>query len=198
MMRLQRLVIPILLLESLAAFRVAGVTLDSPGHVLVEGTSVVARGGEPGEAWTIVDWRGHPMAVSGTFDGGGDTVLPKLPAGYYTLLDAASSNRLATVAIVPSPSGRVFDHGSFYGVDSAQSWLAGRDAFLCPWNGGDTYRTISDLIRLAGVPHVRDRLGWRDVEREPGRLNIGRYMSNANLLRKRGILVSGMFRGAPG
>jgi hypothetical protein len=112
-------------------------------------------------------------------------------------LDAASSNSLATLAVVPPSSARVMDVGSFYGVDSAQSWLAGKGAFRCPWNGGDTYRTLSDLVRLAGVPHVRDRLSWRAVEREPGRLELGHYGRNAELLHEHGILVSGMFHDAP-
>ena len=176
------------------------VTLDAPGHVAVEGRMVAASGGKPGSAWRLADWRGRPIAAPdarGTFSADGSATLPGLPAGYYVMLGDAASNRIATLAVVPEPSSRLLDRDSFYGVDSAQSWLAGKGAFHCPWNGGDTYRTVSDLIRLAGIPHVRDRLGWREVEREPGRLNLGRYGRNADLLRERGILVSDMFHDAP-
>ena len=187
----------VVLLASLSAVGAFGVTLDAPGHAVVEGVAAVASGGEPETEWRLIDWRCRPAGVSGTFDGDGKATLPPLPTGYYVMEDAASSNRLATMAVVPRSELRTLDHGSFYGVDSAQSWLAGKGTFRCPWNGENTYRTISDLILLAGVPHVRDRLGWRDVEREPGRLNLGRYMLNANLLHERGILVSGMFSDAP-
>lgn len=186
-----------LLSAAFAAKGASGVTLDAPGHVVEEMRAVVARGGEPGACWAIADWRGRPAGVSGAFDEYGNVTLPTLRAGYYFMVDAASSNRLATIAVVPRPKRRVLDHGSFYGVDSAQSWLAGKDTFSCPWNGGDTYRTISDLIRLAGVPHVRDRLCWGDVESTPGLLKPGHYMSNADMLHERGMLVSGMFHDAP-
>ncbi len=47
------------------------------------------------------------------------------------------------------------------------------------------------------MPHTRERLSWSEVEPEPGVLDYGRYMANADLLQKRGILVSGMFHNAP-
>ena len=55
------------------------------------------------------------------------------------------------------------DGDSFYGVDSAQSGISRKGTFYCPWNGGDTFRTVSDLIALAGVPRVRERTRWTDV-----------------------------------
>ena len=187
----------ILLAALSAAAGAVGVTLDAPGHVAVEGLAVTAREGAPGAAYQIVDWRGKTLdlpGAAGAFKADGTAALPPLPCGYYRLECEADGT---TLAVVPAPESRIMDHGSFYGVDSAQSWLAGKRSFHCPWNNGDTYRTISDLIQLAGVPHVRDRLGWGDVESAPGRLNLGRYMSNANLLHERGILVSGMFHDAP-
>ena len=172
-------------------------TLDAPGHVVVEGGAAIASGGVPGARWAIADWRGRPLGLSGAFGEDGNATLPSLPTGYYVVEDVISTNRLATFAVVPKPEKRAFAQDSFYGIDSAQSWLAGKGTFRCPWNGGDTYRTVSDLIGLVGVAHVRDRLSWRDVEREPGRMGLGRYMANASLLRERGIFVSDMFHDAP-
>ncbi len=172
------------------------ILLDAPGHVCVEGDHPVARGATPGEPLSITDWRGRPVKASAEWREDGAAVLPALPMGYYHL---RSGTNATTLAVVPDPASRVMDHGSFYGVDSAMSWLSGKDAFLCPWNGGDTFRTVSDLIRLAGVPHVRERLRIRDVYPEPGSLKYGQslYMRNADLLRERGILISGVFHDAP-
>ena len=207
----------------------AAVVLDAPGHVAVEGAPVAARGGEPGAAWRLVDWRGRDTGVAGVFGEDGTAALPPLKAGYYRMVagdevpergrpvrpdakenaDEPSALRqcLATLAVVAPPSlvtrhsSLVTDEqasaGSFYGVDSAQSWISRPGSFACPWNGGDTFRTVSDLIALAGLPHVRERLSWGGVEPEPGVVDYGHYMRNADLLHERGILVSGMFHDAP-
>lgn len=173
----------------------AAVVFDAPGHVCVEGTAPLARGASAGSVWTLCDWRGRTLATDIAAGADGVIKLEALPAGYYHL---RCGNEDATFAVVPRPESRVFDHSSFYGVDSAQSWISRKGAFLCAWNGGDTYRTVSDLIRLAGVPHVRERLGWREVNRGPDKPPVlGHYLHNARLLHERGILVSGMFHDAP-
>ncbi len=221
---------------ALAVASANAVTLDAPGHVAVEGTAVIARGGEPGTAWTLADWRGRPLEVSGVFGTNGTATLPPLPSGYYTLLGNSSTppllhsstppltncptnqltnecSRLATLAVVNGLTPRSGDlkarradltlnegcgsAASFYAVDSAQSWISRPGAFSCPWNDGDTFRTVSDLIALAGLPHVRDRLSWGGVNPKPGVFDFGHYMRNADMLKERGILLSGMFHDAP-
>ena len=200
----------------------AAVVLDVPGHVAVEGAAVIAHGGEPGAAWTLADWRGRPVKVFGVFDADGSATLPPLPCGYYTLLGHSSTPplthsstnqltteraRLATLAVVAPPSlvtrhsslvtNEPAQAGSFYAVDSAQSWVSRPGNFSCPWNDGDSFRTVSDLIALAGLPHVRDRLSWGGVNPNPGVFDYGHYMRNADMLQERGILLSGMFHDAP-
>ena len=69
--------------------------MDAPGHVAVEGATVTARGGEPGAAWTLADWRGRPTGVSGVFDEDGAVVLPPLPTGYYRMMDGRGTPPVA-------------------------------------------------------------------------------------------------------
>ena len=172
----------------------AAISLDATGHVYTDKETPFARGGAPGASWTLTDWRGNPVGESGTWRADGTTPLPKLPTGYYHLKSGADD---ATFAVVPVPESRTFDHNSFYGIDSAQSWVSRKGSFVCPWNGGDTYRTVSDLLWRSGLPHVRDRLSWSEVNRQPDSLDYSYYMYNADLLRARGILVSGMFHDCP-
>ncbi len=173
----------------------AAVVFDAPGHVCEEGTAPLARGASAGSVWTLSDWRGRALAAEIAASADGVIALAPLPAGYYHLRCGEED---ATLAVVPRQTQGPLDCGSFYGVDSAQSGISGRGAFLCPWNGGDTFRTVSDLIRLAGVPHVRERLSWRRVDRGPDSPPVlGHYLHNARLLHDRGILVSGMFHDAP-
>lgn len=188
---MKNILIPVL--ASCALTLQARITIDAPGHVYTEKEVPSARGGAAGQAWQLTDWRGRSLR-SGTWKADGTAVLPLLGCGYYHV---KSGTEDATFAVVPVPESRAFDHASFYGIDSAQSWVSSPGHFDCPWYGGDTYRLVSDLLWRTGLPHVRERLRWGDVNPQPDIWNYGRYMYNADMLRHRGILVSGMFHDAP-
>ena len=200
-----------------ASFPAAGrVVLDAPGHVAVEGAPVAAHGGVSGAGWALLDWRGRETGVAGEFDAHGEAVLPPLPTGYYAMVADGDGERrgtspagadilhktkiparIATLAVVPDPESRPFARDSFFGIDTAQSACAAKGQFDCPWNGGDGFRTVSDIVRLAGFAHVRDRLSWNRVTTEPGQLRHGDSMVNAEMLRERGVGVSGMVQNTP-
>ena len=181
----------------------ASVVLDAPGHVAPEGAAVVARGGEPGAAWRLEDWRGREVeGAVGSFDERGEATLPPLKAGYYRMVYGADDSKrttasLATLAVVsPLVTG---DPGSSFAADTAIAWISRPGAFLCPWNGGDTERTVADLVRLCGFRHVRDRLKWGNVQPSPDApLDFSHNLATATLFRERGVAVSGMFHDAPG
>jgi len=179
--------------ETPAPRQTKGIAFEAPGHAVAEGVPVVARGGDPGATWVLLDWRGRQTGIVGVFDSGGESRLPPLPAGYYRLGNAT----LAVVAPQRSAVGGAVSDTTFFALDSAQSWLAAKGQFKCPWNEGDTFRTVSDLIALAGIRHVRERMAWAGVHRDPDNPDYGKYMVNADLLRERGIHVSGLFADAP-
>jgi hypothetical protein len=219
----------------------ASVVLDAPGHAAPEGTAVMARGGEPGAQWRLVDWRGREIeGAAGAFDSEGNAALPPLPAGYYRMVDArstppdgsaasplseggndtgnsplrgggstpsvATNRTLATLAVV-SPlvtrhsslvTGELATASSSYAVDTASAWISRPGAFLCPWNDGDTERTVADLVRLCGFRHVRDRLKWQSAQPSPDvPPDFSRNLATAALFHERGAAVSGMFHDAP-
>lgn len=171
----------------------AKIVLEAPGHVYTDREVASAAGGSAGSPWALTDWRGE-IRATGTFAHSGQATFGKLPVGYYHV---KSGEEDATFAVVPVPESRVFDHESFYGVDSAQSWVSRLGSFTCPWYGNDTYRLVSDLLWRTGLPHVRERLSATEVNPEPGKYDYKYYMYNADMLRARGILVSGMFHDVP-
>ena len=226
----------------------AAVVFDAPGHAAPEGTVVVARGGEPGTQWRLVDWRGREVeGVAGAFDAGGNATLPPLPAGYYRMISArstppdgsaatplteegndtgnsplregggpegaggsissvATNRTLATLAVVPPlvtrhsalVTGELAAASSPYAVDTASTWISRPGAFLCPWNDGDTERTVADLVRLCGFRQVRDRLKWQSAQPSPDAPpDFSNNLATATLFHKRSIAVSGMFHDAP-
>ena len=217
----------------------AAVVLDAPGHAATEGEAVAARGGEPGAAWRLVDWRGREVdGAVGAFDERGEAVIPPLKAGYYRMVTTGSAGEpptprqsstaatggsggaggspaeprqaLATLAVVSPPLRpeatlrSQSDHlrgeaaSSAFAVDTAITWISCPGAFRCPWNGGDTERTVADLVRLCGFRHVRDRLLWRSAQPSPDAPpDFSRNLATATLAKERGAAVSGMFHDAP-
>ncbi len=183
----------------------APVVLDAPGHAAPEGTAVAAHGGEPGSAWRLVDWRGRDVeGAAGVFDERGEAPLPPLKAGYYRMVydaddDKRTTTSLATLAVVsPLVTGELATAGSPFAVDTASTWISRPGAFLCPWNGGDTERTVADLVRLCGFRHVRDRLKWGSAQPSPDAPpDFSRNLATAALFRERDAAVSGMFHDAP-
>ena len=173
---------------------VAAVFLDGPGHVFSVGDAPEAHGGKPGTSWTLLDWRGRPTGRTGFFDDCGEARLMPLPAGYYRL---ACDDSAPTLAVLPRQEGRILPSDSFYGVMSGQSVVSAPGRISCPWNGGDTFRTASDLLRLAGIPNVRDFTYWESIHPSPGVFDGGKYLYNAELLHARGIGVSGMLLHCP-
>ena len=174
---------------ALAQTAMAEIVFSSPGHVLAESETATVSGGTPLAPYELTDWLGNKV-TAGAWDAKGGIVLKNMRAGYYHVKTGGDD---ITFAVVPDMSNRTFDRNSFYGVDSAQSWVSRKGRFLCPWYDGDTYRLVGDLIWRAGIPHVRDRLSWNEVSKKPEEYDFGHYLYNADLLHERKIGISGMF-----
>ena len=175
----------------------------NPGNVFFQGDKPVLQmtTAVKGLSYTLLDWHGKTLQ-SGDWpqDGTEPLTLPALPNGYYIV----NTTNKADVAVpsfnftvIPHPSTRKYPHDSFFAVDSAQSWLAARGRFDCRWYDGDTYRLVSDLIAWAGFPHVRERLTWGGVNSKRDEFKYGVFMENADLLKERNVLISGMFHDTP-
>lgn len=182
---------------------VPGIRTNAPGTVWLEHESptFTMTVPLPGLAYVLTDWHGVTLS-QGPWPGNGDSPLsfPPVQSGYYTLTTTHDGkNQLPpfTFAVVVDPKARPQSSHSFFGVDSAQSWLARPGNFACPYFDGDSYLLVSELIYRAGIPNVRERLSWGGVNSTPDSLDYGKYLLNAELLHERGILVSGMFHDAP-
>lgn len=175
---------------------------NAPGTVVFTGQGIVVfcTTHLAGLEYTLWDWRDRALQ-SGAWPDGGDLVLKDLPIGYYrisTRHPGEAQLRDFTFAVIPNPEGRKRPTNSFFGIDSAHSWLAKASDFSCPWYNGDGFKLVADLLGWSGIVHVRDRLGWTEVNPLPKELEYGRYLRNAQLLRSHGLLTTGMFHDAPG
>ena len=154
--------------------------------------------------WRLLDWRREKLGI-GEWPEDGKLSFPELPQGYYyvqaRIVSADGKEKTAlrdcTFCIVADPKTRTFPRDSFYGVDAALSWVSAPNNYAAAWSDGNTYRSSLDLIRLCGLPHVRERLTWSEVSKKPGEYDWGKYLENARFARERGITLSGVFHDAP-
>ncbi|MGN0879725.1 MAG: hypothetical protein ACI4WT_09790 [Oligosphaeraceae bacterium] len=193
------------------------IVCDAPATLFTLGQDVTIKTTQPlaGLAYTLKDWHGKTlMNAAWPADGAQPLVLKGLQPGYYTLdttNDTATKLRRFSFIVVVSEESRmkalgartVADYArarrnSAFAIDSAQSWVARPGGFDCPYFDGDSYLLASEVSRLTGIPHVRERLSWNEVQRRrDSDIRLDYYLRNAELLRERGILVSGMYHDAP-
>ena len=96
----------------------AGVSLDAPGHVYVEGTTLTISNAPADSIWMLTDWLGRELtnAQPSTLN----PQLSNLSVGYYHLRCESED---ITFAVVPKPEKRTFDKNSFYGVGQRKAQL---------------------------------------------------------------------------
>jgi len=151
-----------------------------------------------GVRWRLLDWRRTELRA-GACPQDGRLTLAGIPCGYYSVEATRGETNLetSTFCVLPEAARKTLPRDSFYGVDAALSWVCSPEKYAVNWYGTNSYEACLDLIRLSGVPHVRERLGWTEISRDPGQYRWGRFVANARLAQERGIRVSGMFHNAP-
>ena len=182
------------------------VTAAKGGVFTVNETPTVTLSSNVSEkvVWRLLDWKREKLRI-GEWPADGRLSFAGLPQGYYyvqTRLVKADGTgtqplRDCTFCIVCDPATRAFPTDSFYGVDAALSWVSGPEHYPVNWYGDNAYRAALDLIRLCGLPNVRERLRWGEVAEKPGEYTWGKYLENARFAKERGILLSGVFHDAP-
>ena len=166
-----------------------------PGGVFTaaETPAVVCKGGD---YWALHDWRGREVR-SGIAPDDGLVALPGIPCGYYVFA-GAGGGEISNVIVVPDPATRRDDPNGTICADTALSWLAAPQWFDLPESCGDSFEYVADLLRLAGLRRVRERLSWGSVQPSGDTPpDWGKFGENVRRLKERGIAVCDMFQSAP-
>jgi len=186
-----RLLLSLALLPLLASGALA-MTIHSaaPGHLFVAGqpcrfTVTDAVGAVRYQA---VDYFGRTRARGEAAQGA--LSLGALPPGWYELRcqDDAGTVAASLGVVIDRGQAPLPREGRVCG-DAASAWLVRDDALLRPF---------ARMVRLAGLPWVRERLSWSATEPAPGKLDWGRYQLVADTLAAQGVHIYQIWHDAPG
>ncbi|MFQ6096309.1 MAG: hypothetical protein ACE5O2_01185 [Armatimonadota bacterium] len=167
---------------------------ERPGNVFVDGqrpTFAVRPVSTEVMRYEVVDYWERTLARGEVKAEGGEARLRLgvLPRGYYELTCIAGDERaMAAFAVIADRKGAGLPENGRLAVDGATAWLS----------KPEQWPVIAKMLRLAGIPWVRERLSWGQVEPERGEFAWGRYDTVATAFAREGIHVYQIFHDSPG
>lgn len=165
----------------------------APGNIFVEGEPVsftVKCGREPRLA--LRDFFG-PQPLSGRpvarTSGRWEAALGKMPPGWYELsaADETSTRSLSFAVVLPGPEKWPPARGRI-AIDAASAWQLTTNTLRAP---------LAKVVRRAGIPWVRERMAWTQVEPSPGRFKWKHYDKVVDAWAAEGIQVSMIWHDYP-
>jgi hypothetical protein len=161
------------------------ITSQAPGNLFNEGQPLKFRvkGASEGSAFEVKDFWGKERAK--VFAKGGELTLPALPPGWYELkgLDAS-----AFLGVVIDRGNKPLPKAGRVCADAASAWLIHDDSQRAPF---------AKMVRMAGIPWLRERIRWSDVEPKEGTYHWGRYDKAVDSLAAEGIRISEIWHDSP-
>lgn len=145
-------------------------------------------------SYTVIDWRGN-VVLDDIFEdiNSKKLIIKQLPVGYYYLQVEPNAN--TSFLVSPATRKPTENATSPFVLDSAHSWIAtdGQSKY----NGEIAFKMIANMLNRVGVPIVRDRIAWHDVEPTKGNFQKVKYGVSSDLLNANGVKVLGMYHDAP-
>ncbi len=163
------------------------ITSDAPGNIFVAGSAVrvEVKDAQGNASYELVDYFGRKLA-----SGPAAPVieLPALKPGWYEIrCKDAAGEASTTVGVVMDCGNAPLPEDGRVCADVAAAWLLKQEA----------YGAAARMVRLAGIPWVRERLRWRDVESERGRFDWANYQTLADTYAAEGIRVYQIWHDSP-
>lgn len=166
------------------------VTPRAPAGIFVAGKQLAfdVSGGKGDVTYTLTDYFGVEIARGAGVNG--EIKLAGRKPGWYMLTCADQAGTVEVpVGVVMDRRGAPLPADGRVCADVASAWLIKNEAYRKPF---------ARMIKLAGIPWVRERLSWPETEREPGRIDWGRYQTVADTLSAEGIRICQVFHQTPG
>ena len=168
-------------------------TSDAPGNIFVTGKPVAFRvSADPAApvSFRVVSYWDQVMRT-GTVAAspqGAALEVPPLPPGWYKLELGADPVTLVAFGVVADRGNAPLDAEGRVCVDSAAAWLC----------SPAQWRPLAKMVRLAGIPWVRERLTWGEVNPAPGKYAWGKYDTVADAYKAEGVHLYQISHDSPG
>lgn len=168
------------------------VTSDAPGNLFVAGATPEFRVSGPTAAgrFALTSYWGDQVEAGDVAvrpEGAPLSLKPLLP-GHYTLSVTSGEETVSVrLGVVMDRNGAPLDAEGRVAVDAAAAWLV----------GPDQWRLLARMVRLAGIPWVRERFSWGEVSRTPESLDWGKYQTVAEAFHAEGVRVYQIFHDSP-
>lgn len=181
----------VLALFLLCATQLCAMTVSStvPGNIFVAGSPMrfSMTGVRGGVHYTLTDYFGTVTATGQTFNGAIN--LPGQREGWYTLAcSGPSGSTEAYIGVVKDRGTQPLPADGRICTDACIVWLAPKEY----------HQSIAKMVRLAGIPWVRDRLGWNPVETARDKFTWVRdYDEPTELFAAEGVRVCSAWHDSP-
>lgn len=170
------------------------ISSEAPGNLFVTGKPLTftVKGAQGEVRYTLTHYFGYRVEEGRvtTQNGAATISLKGQKPGWYELCcqDNAGAVTAAVGVVMDRNNAPLPREGRVCG-DAASAWLLRKEEHRKPF---------AQMLRLAGIPWVRERLSWGEVEKEPGKFEWGRYQTTADALKAEGIHVYQIWHDSPG
>ncbi|MFB3896846.1 MAG: hypothetical protein ACE14V_11160 [bacterium] len=191
---MHRLLILLVILV-LAATCTSAMTISSeaPGNIFITGKSIQFRitDTEGKIEYTIKDYFHSTITANKLESQAPSTILQlgTFQPGWYELLcqDKNTTQSVSFGVVIDRNNAPLSKEGKIC-ADAASAWLIRDDKLREPF---------ARMVKLAGVPWVRERIAWHAVEEQPGKFDWKQYQTVADTLSVEGIHISQIWHDSP-
>jgi hypothetical protein len=168
------------------------ITSEAPGNIFIAGKPIRFQitKAEGNISYTINDYF-NSILEKGKLLNQESTALSLKPfhPGWYELncQDSLTTQSVSFGVVLDRKNAPLSKAGKIC-ADAASAWLV-RDAQL--------RKPFAQMVRLAGIPWVRERIAWHAVEESPGEYNWKQYQKVADTLSAEGINICQIWHDSP-
>ena len=169
---------PCLILSVYSSASAMTITSDSPGNIFASGVPI---------KFSVINSQCEvTYEISNYFDkkittgSGTDIKLQPLEPGWYLLkCKDATEEKSVSFGVVINRGKAALPIDGRICTDVAGAWLVKEKSF----------ESLVNMIRLAGIPRVRERLSWSGTEKERGKIDWNKYQRLADIYAAKGIRI---------
>ncbi|MDI6784730.1 MAG: hypothetical protein QME64_11640, partial [bacterium] len=169
------------------------ITSDAPGNIFIAGKPIQFQitEAEGNISYTINDYFNVLIKKGDLLNLGSSATLQlkSFHPGWYELKcqDSLTTQFVSFGVVIDRKNAPLPIEGKIC-ADAASAWLV-RDAQL--------RKPFAQIVRLAGIPWVRERIAWHVVEAKPGKFDWKQYQKVADTLSAEGIHICQIWHDSP-